>query len=131
MTSDNGITPIALVELFPRPAEVAVARVPAGAKVVVHRDGYGEGSEYPPDSTDADLWITVPGDRALLGWGAAISAYYSAAGIRNGKHKRDRDVWHQAAALTQRGEIAYVGLERQMSFGSEVWAAVSVRAGAA
>jgi hypothetical protein len=121
------------VELFPRPEEVAVAHVPAGAKVLVHRDGYGKDGEYPADqfpmSMDADLWVTVPGDRLLTGWGAAICAYYSPAGIRNGRHRRDRDIWLQAAALTERGGTAYVVLEKQWPYGQPVWAAVSVRTG--
>ena len=113
--------------------EVAVINLPPGTTTRVRhwlpsgcwtfRD-YG-GNGHPDD--DFPHIATIPGDKDHIGWGSSYCGYGSLAGIRNGRHKRDRAVWHEAAKAISKGGVAYVGHEQRDWHGRQVWVAVSMR----
>ena len=111
-----------LVGACPSLTEVAIVRVPAGAVAVVEHP-YGV-RDYQPH-LDVEQYAAVPGSREVLGWGAGVCWYSSLAGVRNGRHRLDREAWHEAARLLRSAPVAYVVHEPRLNFGTWRWTAVS------
>lgn len=105
----------------PSVVEVAILRVPAGAVVVVEHP-YGV-REYEPH-IDVDQYAAVPGSRDVLGWGVGVCWYSSLQGLRNGRHRLDREAWHAAARLLRSESTVYVRHEKRLHFGTWRWTAV-------
>ena len=117
----------AVANVYPRPTDVAVVNLPPGYTVHAYRAGTNKPAEYPNTDPDRPVVATIPGDRDLLGWGVVYASYGGLRGIRNGHHKRDRDVWHRAASMLAGGGVVYVEHEQQDWFGKQVWVAMRVR----
>ncbi|MFF4777535.1 hypothetical protein ACFY05_32230 [Microtetraspora fusca] len=117
----NAIT-IHLVE-----TDVAVVKLPAGGIARVHHPSGPR--DYPPVPRDEPVFLVVPGDRERLGGGATHSIYYDETGLRNGRHRHDRAVWHAAARAARRGDVGDVVLihhEEQTRYGRTRWAATGL-----
>lgn len=106
----------------PSVVEVAVVHVPAGAVAVVEHP-YGV-REYEAPLPDVEWWAVAPGSRDTIGWGAVPCWYGSLRGVRNGRHKLDREAWREAARLLRSEPVVYIRYERQFYFGSWRWTAV-------
>ncbi len=118
-------TGVRAVEVFPAATEVAVVELPAGVVAVVHHPG-GERREYS-DPEQVQI-LVVPGDREAIGWGWSYGWYGSLRGVRNGRHRLDRDAWHEAARAVEAGaRVAYVRYEVRDYYGKPRWTAVAVR----
>ena len=115
-----------IVEVTPRPFEVALARVPAGMRLRWPlRAGFADTIPPVPITT----WVEAPGD-ALGFWGADLSIYYSARRI--GLYRRaGRPVWQQAARMLDGDPltpaIVYVLLRETSPYGRPAWLADSIR----
>lgn len=117
------------VEAYPSATEVAVIHLPAGATARVHHpDGV---REYTPMLPDVEDYAVIPGDKDLTGWGAVPCWHGSLAGVRNGRHRLDRDAWHAAATALRAVGVVYVQYEARSYHGKARWTAVSVRREAA
>lgn len=115
------------LDVWPLPTDVAVVHLPGGGEIHVHQPGTsGEGRRIGCDPGEP-LIATIPGDRRLLGWGVTQCLYGSLRGVRNGRHRRDRAIWHEAADAVRDGGVAYVEHERQDWYGKQIWVAVRVR----
>jgi hypothetical protein len=111
----------------PSADEVLVAHLPAGAVLTVH---YPTGAvrELTVDHLPDDpLIVAMPGDVEGLGWGAYVVYYRDPHTIRNGHHRLDRTVWHQAERVVRQGGIAYIQYEQHDHHGRPRWTAVGVR----
>ena len=119
-----------LADICPRPADVAVVSLPAGTVIRVHRASAPALGEYRP-AVDGALPVIamIPGDRELLGWEVVFCQVSGLRGVRNGHHRRDRAVWHQAAGMIKNGGVVYVEHERRPWYGRMAWQAVRVRPG--
>jgi hypothetical protein len=116
-----------VMDVSPAPAEVAVVNLPPGTTARVHH-AHGV-REYQGVSPDMATVVVAVGDVGLLGWGAPGVVYLSLQQVRNGRHRLDRDVWHQAIRLIQRGGgVAYVQHEQRDYYGKPRWTAIGVRA---
>lgn len=115
-----------VVEVFPSRTEVAIVHVPQGGVAVVHhRSGV---REYTYSLPDVPTFLVVPGDREAIGWGWSQGWYGSLRGVRNGRHRLDRQAWHDAARAVDRGaQVAYVQYETRDYHGKDRWTAVGVR----
>lgn len=111
-----------LASARPSVVEVAILRVPVGAVAVVEHP-YGV-REYEPPLPDVEWWAVVPGSRDTIGWGAVPCWYGSLRGVRNGRHRLDREAWHEAAKLLRTVPAVYLRYEKQLNFGSWRWTAV-------
>lgn len=113
------------VEVRIAPSDVAAVWLPRGSVIRAVRDSGVR--EYP--DTDLQGWVAARVYGEAFG-GAAICTYpfLGLRGIRNGNHKRDRAVWHEAARMIEGGGVAIVGHERQEIYGRQVWVACRVRA---
>lgn len=119
---------VPVVNVWPRPADVAVIHLPPGCWAEVHAPGTkGDGRQFGWQDDETPLVATVPGDRRLLGWGVTQCLYSSLRGIGNGRHKRDRAIWHEAADAVKDGGVVYVEHEQRDWYGRQVWVAVRVR----
>ncbi|GAA4221396.1 hypothetical protein FHR32_005068 [Streptosporangium album] len=114
-----------LVEARPTATEVAILHVPAGAVARVHHPAGVR--EYTPLLPEESWYAVVPGDKDLIGWGAVPCWYGSLAGIRNGRHRLDRDAWHAAARELRSGGVTYVQYEVRDYYGNPRWTATGVR----
>ncbi len=115
-----------LVVARPAATEVAVMRIPAEGVGRVHSPAGGH-RDFEPELADVAWWLVVPGDRDAIGWGWAYGWYAAIHGVRNGKHRLDRDAWHQAAREVRHGGVAYVQYEPQEYYRKQRWTAVGVR----
>jgi hypothetical protein len=100
MTSDRVRVTL---DLQPGPHEVAVAFVPAGTAVSL------AGEPLAAPASESGSYVMVPG--AEMGWEVRAFWCDHLSGVRNGHHRRDRDVWHAAArrlARTARGQAAVI-----------------------
>jgi hypothetical protein len=117
-----------IVEVRPLPAETVVVNLPPGTVIRVVRDGQEPRDFLPDEEIDG-----VPPMRVIAEIpapelnGFAFVGHMGLAGLRNGRHKRDRKTWHKAAGAVARGGVAYVRHEQVDWFGTTVWKAVSVR----
>lgn len=117
--------PRLLVEARPTATEVAILALPVGAGARVHHpDGV---REYEPAIDDVPYYVVVPGDKDAIGWGWAVGWFGGLSGIRNGRHRLDRDAWHEAAKALKAGGVAYVMYEARDYFGKPRWTATGVR----
>lgn len=114
-----------LVEARPAAVEVAILHIPAGATARVHHPAGVR--EYTPMLPEEPWYAVIPGDKDLIGWGAVPCWYGSLAGVRNGRHKLDRNAWHAAATELRSAGVVYVRYERHDYFGHPRWTAVGVR----
>lgn len=113
-----------VVQARPLLVEVAVIRLPADAVAVVH---HAAGVKEYSDPGE-DQFLVVPGDRDTIGWGCTPCWYGSTRGVRNGRHRLDRDAWHAAARAVERdADVAYVVYERRDYYGTPRWTATGVR----
>ena len=117
----NAETMPATVRVFPFAYEVAIVKLPVGATARVHHPAGVR--EYVP-SLPIPYFVVVPGDRETIGWGWAVGWYESLRGIRNGRHRLDRDAWHAAARLLARADVVYVRYEVRDYYGKPRWTAV-------
>lgn len=118
-----------IIEVRPLPAETVVASLPPGTTIRVIRDGQEPRDFLADDEVDGEApWPVVAEIPApeLNGF-AIIKHMVGLRGIRNGRHKRDRSIWHKAARAVSRGGVAYVLHEQVDWYGRPVWTAVSVR----
>ena len=117
-----------IVEVTPRPHEVALARVPAGMAFRYPLRS-GELRYVPVD--DEVRWAEVPGS-ALWFWGVDLMTCGRAHRIGLNRHKADRPVWERAARLLagdpQAPKVVYVLLVESSPYGRPVWLADSIRA---
>ncbi len=112
-----------VVEVFPAPTEVALVRVTEGGVARVHHP-----SGVRDYSDPFQPLLVVPGDRDVIGWGWAEGWYGSLRGVRNGRHRLDRDAWHAAARVVEQGAgVAYVQYEIRDYYSKPRWTAVGVR----
>jgi hypothetical protein len=129
--TDRPREPDDTIEVRPDRTEVAVLNFPPGTVARVRtwdgKAGKWEYREIAALITGSPLVAAVPGDRDGLGWGARYVFYGGLAGIRNGHHRRDRAIWHEAAKAVRSGGVAYVRHEQQDYYGKTIWVAVSVR----
>lgn len=117
-----------VVEVHPAPLETAVVNLPPGTTVRLVR---GSHEAYFADVfQDPEDPLPVVAEFPSPEFGGAIVVRYAGglAGIRNGRHARDRAVWHEAAKWVRDGGVAYVLHEQRDWYGKPVWWAVSVRA---
>ncbi|MEV7013477.1 hypothetical protein [Streptosporangium sp. NPDC051022] len=115
----------ALVEARPADTEVAIVYVPAGSTVQVHHpDGV---RWYEPLLPDEACYAVVPGDKDKIGWGAVPCWYGSLTGIRNGRHRMDREAWHAAARALAATGVVYVQYKQREYYGAQRWTAVACR----
>jgi len=114
-----------LVEARPSRVEVAILHLPVGCVARVHHPGRVQ--EYAPQLPDVAWYAVVPGDREAIGWGWSEGWYGSLTGVRNGKHRLDRDAWHEAAKALRTSSVVYVRYEALTYYGKTRWTATSVR----
>lgn len=115
-----------VVEAFPSSFDVAILHLPAGAVARVHHPSGMR--EYRPLLVDVEVYAIVPGFAQVIGWDAVPCWYYSLRGIRNGRHRLDRDAWHKAADALKHSGIAYVTYEQIDYYGKPRWTAVRANA---
>lgn len=119
-------------EIRLQPGDAAVMNLPEGTVVhVVFPDGttrdYRGYADELPDDLDCgpQPLVACVWDRAF--GAACFCVYLGLHGIRNGHHRRDRAVWHEAARMIRNGGVAYVEHEQQDWYGKPVWVAVRIR----
>ncbi|MGP4027174.1 hypothetical protein [Actinomadura sp. 3N407] len=115
---------MSLVEIYPAAHDVVVVNIPAGTALRIHHPAGAR--DYIAAPSDTRLVAAIPGDRDHLGWGAGIVRYGSAHMIRNGHHKRDRPLWHEAHRAVREGGTALIQHVRRDVHGRPRWDAVKV-----
>lgn len=113
------------VTLVPRACDVAVAAVPASAKVRVMYPSGGE--RVIAGDPEFPLTVAVPGDRRFLGWGVTESRYQDPEAITRTCRVEHQAVWREAAVLLGSCPVVYVEHQRAVVDGMPGWAPVSVR----
>lgn len=118
-----------IVEVRPRPAETVVANLPPGTTIRVVRDGQEPSDFLSDDEVDGvpPLPVVAEIPAPELNGFAIVRHMIGLRGLRNGRHKRDRSIWHKAAGAVSRGGVAYVLHQQVDWYGRPVWMAVSVR----
>lgn len=91
-------------DAYPAPDEIAVVYLPPAGTVHIHQAD--KVRTHHADNEQAV--IVAPGDRDQLGWGVHTARYGGLSGVRNGKRKDDRPVWHEAARLVRTAGIVYI-----------------------
>jgi hypothetical protein len=104
------------------PSDVAVVNLPPGTTIRAVRES-GE-REYRDTFGEAPVVASLYGEA----FGGAAICSGGLRGIRNGHHRRDRALWHEAARQVRGGGVVYVEHERQDWYGRQVWVAVRLRA---
>ncbi|MFI7691715.1 hypothetical protein ACIBQ6_21790 [Nonomuraea sp. NPDC049655] len=112
---------IRIVEATPSAFEVAILHLADHATARVHHP-FGV-KEYTPLLVEDDVYVVVPGWADVIGWGA-VCWHYTLRGVRNGRHRLDRDAWHAAAELLHTNPVVYVTFERRDYYGTPRWTAV-------
>lgn len=115
-----------LVNVRPDPYEVAIVPTSPGQGVRLHLPTGGV-KVYTPTVKDVPLVAVLPGNRKLIGWGWSNGWYGSLAGVRNGKHRLDRDAWRAACHAVRDGGIAYVTYTLRTHFEEPRWTANGYR----
>ncbi len=118
-----------VIDLYPKPAEVAVFSFPAGTVVRVHHpDGPREYADIiDPVLGNLPFSATIPGDRETLDWGAGIATYFDQRVIAHGRHQLDRAVWQAAVNAISNGGAVYVQHELRDHYGKPRWVATGLR----
>ena len=120
-----------VIDIRPAPDEVAVFNLAPGVTMRLHQREAAAVVMREHNGFDGEPLIgCAPGDRNHLGWGTGLLTYTTLlaapgrplTGIRNGHHKRDRAVWHEAEHMVRYGGVVYIqmeqrGLARQASLG--------------
>ncbi|WP_326646583.1 hypothetical protein OG884_18315 [Streptosporangium sp. NBC_01755] len=114
-----------VVEARPSAVEVAVLHLPPGSLARVHHPDRTR--EYTPGFPDIPYYVVVPGDNSAIGWGWNVGWYGSLTGVRNGRHRLDRDAWHAAAKALRSASVVYVRYEALTYYSATRWTAVGVR----
>ena len=115
-----------VVTVTPRPLEAVVVNADPGTTIRVDRDG--QVRDYPQKQVPG-----VPLPVVAIVWppefeGAAITVFGGGlAGVRNGHHKRDRPIWHQAARDVALRGVVYVAHEQRGWYGRPAWVATGLR----
>jgi hypothetical protein len=120
----HGVTATPIIDIRPEINEIAVVNLPVGQAARVHHPSGPRVWAPPPGER---LIAEIPCDNTHIGWGVVITSYIAVGAIRNGRHRRDRAVWHEAARAVRRQPVVYVAMDQREYYGRHVWTAISVR----
>lgn len=116
----------AVPALHARPRNHEVVLIHHAGPVRVHGSDIGF-HDMEPMFGEENIIATVPGDAALLGYGAARIRYSRLRRVRNGRHRLDRAVWDAAVNAVQAGGIVYVQHDLLPYQGEARWTATALR----
>jgi len=118
-----------VTEIRLQAGDAAVVNLPAGTTIrVIYPDGTTrEDRTLMTGDPECDSLPVIARIWDRVFGGAWICTDLGLRGIRNGHHRRDRAVWHEAARVIRDGGVAYVEHEQRDWYGKPVWIAVRVR----